>query len=276
MAEQVVLVKDINPGNNGSSIRYFTEVDGKLFFTAADDVNGIELWVTDGTTEGTQLVKDINPGLFNSNPRNLTEIDGKLYFSAGDDTLTYRFYVSDGTTTGTQLVTELRRVGNNITGFDGKILFTGEGGLYVTNNTPAGIQLLKNFNYVIPGISFPELNGKLYFAASGNDSGSVNDIELWATDGTTGGTQLLKDINPGVNSSAISYLTKFNDKLFFQATDGVSGRELWMSDGTAEGTQLVKDINPSDFIGSYAPNNLTEFNGKLYFTANNRVNRHLQ
>ncbi|WP_319419354.1 ELWxxDGT repeat protein [Pleurocapsa sp. FMAR1] len=60
-----------------------TEFNNKLYFSAKDGENGSELWVSDGTTEGTQLVKDINPdgGYYsNSYPRDLTEIDNKLYF----------------------------------------------------------------------------------------------------------------------------------------------------------------------------------------------------
>jgi len=39
-----------------------TELDGKLFFGAADHTNGFEVWMTDGSEDGTGLVKDINPG----------------------------------------------------------------------------------------------------------------------------------------------------------------------------------------------------------------------
>ena len=49
----------------------FTVFDGKLYFRADDGVNGTELWVTDGTENGTELVKDIYPGGNSSNPRDL-------------------------------------------------------------------------------------------------------------------------------------------------------------------------------------------------------------
>ena len=38
-----------------------TNVNGTLFFTAQDRIHGRELWVSDGTDEGTMPVKDIWP-----------------------------------------------------------------------------------------------------------------------------------------------------------------------------------------------------------------------
>ena len=93
---QVVLVKDIRPGISTYGYAYgsypysFTEFKEKLYFTANDGDNGTELWVTDGTTAGTQLVKDINPGsgnfsyAYSSSPRNLTVIGDELFFSANN------------------------------------------------------------------------------------------------------------------------------------------------------------------------------------------------
>src|SRR5262245_19861264 len=93
-----------------------------------------------------------------------------------------------------------------------------------------------------------ELNGKLYFFA---DDG-VHGRELWSTDGTDLGTQLVKDINPGAGAANYWYATKemarVGDHRVFAADDGVHGSELWISDGTADGTQMLKDIatGPTD------------------------------
>lgn len=68
--------------------------------------------------------------------------------------------------------------------------------------------------------------------------------ELFRTDGTRRGTELVQDIAPGKKNSYISNLTAFQGKLLFAANDGVHGNELWISDGTNTGTRLVKDLEP--------------------------------
>src|SRR5437879_6221725 len=94
---------------------------------------------------------------------------------------------------------------------------------------------------------------------------------LVPSDGTTAGTVLVKDINPGPGSAFATgvYQPKIradvNGTLFFAASDGTSGVELWKSDGTAAGTSLVKDINPGS-AGSY-PTDLVNVKGTLFFDA---------
>ena len=119
---QVVLVKDINTGtgNNyysfypeGSYTDNLTEFNDKLYFTADDGENGNELWVSDGTAEGTQLLIDLNPGTSysnyykSSNASNFTEFNDKLYFTANDGENGNELWVSDGTAEGTQLLIAL-------------------------------------------------------------------------------------------------------------------------------------------------------------------------
>ena len=61
-------------------------------------------------------------------------------------------------------------------------------------------------------------------------------MELWTTDGTSAGTKMVKDIDPGADGSAPEELHAFNGDIYFSADDGSHGRELWKSDGTAGGT----------------------------------------
>jgi ELWxxDGT repeat protein len=82
---------------------------------------------------------------------------------------------------------------------------------------------------------------RLVFSADDGSSG----VELWVTDGTTAGTTLLKDINPGSDESfPFDFAALGDGRLVFSADDGSNGRELWVTDGTTAGTTLLKDINP--------------------------------
>ncbi len=231
----MILVKDINPGSGfyDSYLSNLTEFNNKLYFTADDGENGDELWVSDGTSEGTQLVKDINPGSNGSNLYDLTEFNGKLYFSADDGKNGNELWVSDGTSEGTQLVEDINPGSNNF-GF---------------GSNPSDLT---------------EFNDKLYFSARDNENGS----ELWVSDGTSEGTQLVEDINPGSNNfgfgSYLFDLTEFNDQLYFSADDGKNGRELFkLIVDDSPTTNVITGTNGSDnLVGTDGADQIEGLNGK--------------
>ena len=101
------LVKDINPGSDGSSPEMFTSLGGTVYFNAYEDSLGHELWKSDGTPGGTSLVKDIYPGDDDSSPENLINVGGTLYFSAYDGINGNELWKSDGTPDGTTLVKDI-------------------------------------------------------------------------------------------------------------------------------------------------------------------------
>ena len=78
----------------------------KAFFAAIDATHGEELWVTDGTPEGTRMVKDIVPGVGSSNPGYLGRLGNKALFAANTDEWDVQAWVTDGTEAGTQMLTD--------------------------------------------------------------------------------------------------------------------------------------------------------------------------
>ena len=100
------------------------------------------------------------------------------------------------------------------------------------------------------------LGNILYFIA--NDG--INGEELWRSDGTATGTNMVKDINTS-GSSFPSRLINVNGTLYFFARDNNDKSGLWKSNGTETGTVLVKDFSSSNQV----PGLITHMNGTLYF-----------
>jgi ELWxxDGT repeat protein len=118
--------------------------------------------------------------------------------------------------------------------------------------------LIKNIGVISEMVA---IGPNLFFSA---DDGT-NGKELWISDGSPTGTQMLKDIFPGGNGSQIQNLIIYNSNLYFRADDGVHGSELWKSDGTTSGTIMLKDIYPGA-VPSY-PDGLAVSGSTLYFSA---------
>ncbi len=259
------LLKDIRPGKSANP-RGLTEYNGKVYFAAIDDVNGYELWVTDGTTAGTQLLKDINTApAASSIPSDFVATDIGLFFYAEPASGEMQLWVTDGTTTGTIALTTFGPVNGG-----GRLSLVGNIGndvvLYAETNDYGQMLIKVDATDLSIDILADEVTGepcvldnKIYFT---NDD-ATNGHELWISDGTIGGTQLLKDINATGNSYP-ERNTIYNGKVYFSADNGIDGYELWVSDGTTAGTLMVKDILAT---GSATPLKFYVYNGKLLFAA---------
>src|SRR5262249_12819330 len=76
-------------------------MNGALYFSANNGVNGNELWKSAGTAAGTRMLKDIHPGSLPSNPSYLTVVTNgttsTLFFAATDGAHGTELWKSDGT-----------------------------------------------------------------------------------------------------------------------------------------------------------------------------------
>lgn len=227
----VQIVKDIMPGSSDSYPNDFFSLDGILYFSAFDNAHGFELWRSDGTPAGTYMVKDINPGSGHANPTGMVAYSG--YFNDSD----FYFLAETGSSPSYQIWKS-----------DGTAAGTVQAVAPVDN--PRSLTVVGN---------------TLYFFA--NDP--LYGEELWANNGTYGGSWLVQDINPGPASSYVNQNpVALGNKLLFVAYDGVQhGIELWVSDGSIAGTQMVKDIHPAPSnIGALG--NFVVWGGLAYFSGN--------
>jgi ELWxxDGT repeat protein len=70
--------------------------------------------------------------------------------------------------------------------------------------------------------------------------------ELWRTDGSESGTEIVADIHSGVESSRPSEIPPFNESsntVFFKAEDSVNGTELLQSDGTTLSSTMLANLD---------------------------------
>jgi len=239
------LVKDTCPGacgteNRASAFSGVAAAPHGLVFAANDGVHGTELWVSDGSTEGTTLLVDLRPGLASSGPANLTASGGLVFFDADDGVHDAGLWRTDGTPEGTWL------------GVPGAAYCMVEGaatGLFFTQ--PAGQSLPSQLLWTdgSPGdaVLLHDVPSCYYQTKAWNPFELLADGSLlfglpdalWRTDGTVSGTQLVKQLPPRPNSP--------NQPLYFERVSGLAyfahtepeGRALWRTDGTESGTQKI-------------------------------------
>lgn len=277
-------VKDIRVGPTGSDPLDFARFGNRFLFSADDGIVGREPWISDGTNAGTVLLKNINPAA-GSSPRNFTEANGKAVFSAFEPGTGVELYVTDGTEGGTSLLSNIapNALGSSPSDFrrlNNFVIFratpTGNDAdpkaLFRTDGTFAGTSQIVVSAF--PGFTVESvlaaINGKMFFVATD----SVNGREPWVTDGTSAGTFILKDINPGLLGSNPTRATEVSGRLFFSANTATNGRELWATDGTPSGTALVGEVNSTVVNGdggplalSSNPDQLYAYRGTLFFSA---------
>jgi ELWxxDGT repeat protein len=104
------------------------------------------------------------------------------------------------------------------------------------------------------------LNSGVVYAATDASHGS----ELWFSDGTAGGTNMIRDINTGAADSDSHDPSRAGGFVYFSATDATHGDELWRTDGTHSGTTLYADINPT---GSSDPHYETAIGSQIFLAA---------
>ena len=167
----------------------FTLYKGKVYFSGWDINHGRELWVTDGTADGTMMVGDLTGDGASSSPGSLTVVNNKLIFI---DNL-QRLWTSDGTDQGTHFIRNFSSAYNVVvsgpTAYFTGLTSSGGWQIWSTDGTTASVT-----NLVPPNdgasIYTPTIQGIITVAGSnkptnGHDTLSGNDKDN-AIDGKKG------------------------------------------------------------------------------------------
>jgi len=264
------LLKDIYWGYSSSRPEDFTAAGRYVYFNANDGTHGNGLWRTDGTPSGTKML------LYGAKFINMTAVGSNLYFCHENGFANLNggsLQVADGNSTREIMQFKQFAMPSNLTQVGNQLFFTVDSDYYgielwKSNGTVSGTTIVKDiypYNGSIYGYSSRPTNlaaagNILYFAA---DDG-VHGVELWRSDGTQGGTYLVKNINEYGDSTPDEF-TMVGGKVYFTAYTPDKGRELWVTDGTEAGTKLYQDIytgSPTSGISD-----LTHVNGSLFFVA---------
>jgi len=228
------------------------EFGGYLYFAADDGVHGNELWRTDGTPAGTTLVKDFNVGNAHthSNPHEITVAGSRLFVRT---TAPAELWVLSGPGAEPQRITyagsgdsaaltDLQSVGSSLIGIGYTAAVDRHTWFRVSAGGTQAAVIRADVNTTPHPGATVVWRGSMYFRAMDvSESPSPTGYELWRTDGTPAGTQLVADINTGTASSSPTLVTATGNRVYFEADDGFHGRELWSTDGTGAGTRLVRD-----------------------------------
>jgi ELWxxDGT repeat protein len=228
------MVKDINVGAASGvaslSASAVTVLNNSLYFIGNNGSSGQELWVSDGTSAGTNLVADITSGSNSTVFGSFSNAGGRVWFTATTTAAGRELWTTDGTSAGTVMVKDIN---------------PGTSGSAATFLGSLGTNVI-----------FSAIDG-------------VNGQELWISDGSSSGTVMIADINPGSANGVTTAFpgTTLNGVFYFPANNGTNGFELWRTDLTSAGTQMVTDLGPGSFSGYYT--GLTSCGSSLlYFIGN--------
>ncbi len=232
----------------------YCELDGNAYFILTNSMGRPQLWMTNGTTEGTRMAFDLaGSPLDIMSVEKLVAFNGKLYMVGATSGQGSDLFSFDGTalkrivlaTGGNSYPTSLNVVNNQLVFIASNMAHSNIYSMSVTDAEPQVVPSAANID-AYGSLSF--CNNKVYFL--GNDNHKFYSINQ--------STLALDSINLGAYTMPNywflengSFLTGAGGKVFFAAYDTATGNQVFMeSDGTDAGTVSVMPAganNPHPF-----------------------------
>ncbi len=254
-------VKDID--TNSKAIQILPQLrilNDKLYFFAYHTDFGNELWTTDGTDTGTHIEIDLLPGLASgiNNYNQLNIFKNQLCYNGRIANIdNYQLFTYNTTSKGITKFFSDDSILNNFSAVSYGLLgdsmlfinclHNGKYEVWISDGNASGTRTIHqkqvSTSHEYLGAAFQL--GSMYVLYYYTD---LLGYEMWSFDMGTMEVKLLKDINPGINTSLVTNnFVKKNNRLFFIASSPAFGNDIWATDGTDEGTILYEDINNNGY-----------------------------
>ncbi len=267
----------------GVDVSYLDARQGNaLLFFVRELQGATSLWRTDGTDAGTVRLKRMDAGP-DTYPNDVRPSGALTLFKLDEHSGLSELWKTDGTAGGTLRLasfgaTRAMRVVGAL-GAYAYVTTTSYSTQYMVlyrvplaGGNPEPVVTLPNA-YTSQGEAFPFIDAvsqapggtKLFFSVViGSNGPAPRDTQLWVTDGTAGGTTLLRrPLSLSDEYSSPVYAVADN-LVFFSAPEGSAGIEPWVSNGTVAGTRRLKNI---DATGSSYPREFFRHGDRVYFNA---------
>jgi ELWxxDGT repeat protein len=258
------IVKDINPGSESGYYNFqgIALNSGKFIFAASpnnDYYNNSQLWVSDGTAEGTVRINyEGTPNSYHSS-YNFTLLGDKAIFIANG-----KLGITDGTDANTHLISA-DTISNPT------ILKATADAVYFTGTNLVD-NVFKTSLFSTDGstaVKMSDISGSAQFLAATPNHGffvvsdATSGQELWVADKSDHSFHLVKDIltgsGAGLAGTHQGNVITVGDKIFFPAYVNSNSTAYFISDGTETGTIKISDDVPTS---SYLIGNTLVFSNK--------------
>ncbi len=264
--ENTSLFQDFNYVHDNSDIRNWIIHNQKLFVAFGESHSSSMMYEVDLVlqklicTGNCSKVVGNNPFIFN----------GEIYYFSSYGGLLFKYDEDGGPYTAMREIKKAKNlhITNVFNLDDDKLFILGKNSIGYLNNEEDTIYVIKEFHVGIYDDiemgSVGKVGNKLLFTVRIDYNGWQEDTdELWLSDGTPEGTEMLKSFNWNrhQSGSAMMDFVEMGGKIYFAGNANQHG--LWVTDGTVEGTRIQKSLEV--WKGSYYNPRMTKYGNKLYF-----------
>lgn len=264
-----------DPFTPGLQATFLEPINSKLIFPGYSEFEGTELWITDGTPNGTKPIKDLTLGP-DSTSFGAFVVHGDTFYFTTRYVDAMELWKTDGTPSGTIKLKTFEALATEYN----QLAVLGDTTFFVADDSTHGIELWKTDGSVAGTVLVEDIvegsfdaritelaviDDYLFFNASGLNTGGLWKVGL----SDSPPVQIKTETNEeGLPVWTPKRLFTGPDALYLLVEEP-NGESLWRSDGTSNGTTKIKEFssNPQHEVIS----DWTVVGANAFFVANDGV-----